>query len=456
MLNLDCGYHHAQDLFKHILQHIFNFFYILTSLYLIILPKVAATAEPTQTVSILDDIESRVVKIRSLRAGTCGTGIIIDNKHILTTAHLVDICAENQCDDLSITDKNGKEQTIRSTEKRSYRFLDLATLKLAKSYGYNHSPLIFHAPKNNLDTQIISFPSCQDLTNSSGKLTNKFPFIESSALGHYGSSGGLIIQSDKNGDIFAVGIVTEGTSLFNNVIAKLLRSNFPLAGVSPLPILTKSDKQILELTTETFLKYYEQNIINLNSLSRLYAGGRLFNRITKLNEFGIAKQLIPPEFSGILSKSLIPFISALSAKSEVSTNYQELLIKSYLEENGLEVLPLRYLDQQSLLSLFKPFKLSISEKSLTSKLVGNKALKLVFFTSCAVFLLVTAILYGITISYTYFKCLEKSILRRWMLTILVAVCLWPVSFLIFCIFFKKSGNSSSSKRLSPLQKTQDS
>lgn len=455
-LDANFSFHHAQDLLKHMRQTIFNLIYIVTSLYLIIPPKVALTEEHTHTLSRLDDVKSRMVKIKSLRAGTCGSGVIIDNNQILTSAHLVDICAEDLCNDLSIVDQAGKEQKINGAEKTSYRFLDLATLKLANSYGYNNSSLTFHLPENNRDTQIISFPSCHDLTTSSGKLTDKFPFIESSALGNYGSSGGLIIQSNKNGEIFAVGIVTEGTSLFNNIIATLLNSNFPLAGASPLPILAKTDIQILKLTTEAFIRYYEQNITNLNSLSRIYAGGRLFNRIAKLNEFGIAKELIPPEFSGILTKTLTPFTSSLLAKSDVHANYQKLLIMGYLEENGPEVLPLRYLDHQSLVDFLRPLNIDISEKSVTSKLIGNKALKLAFLISCSGFLLFTAILYGMTITYTYFKCIERSKFRRWVLTILVAVCLWPASFLVFCLFFKKSSNSSSSKRLSPLQKAQDS
>ena len=230
-------------------------FTLLTLYGLLAFPQVATHAED----------RSGAVAVRIEGASSCATGIAFPSGTILTNAHVSrSVCRFGDCSLITRVSDEGENEIFPTRKHRTLTLIrelpsvDIATLSIS-TVG-QHEPTPFSPPQIGEEIVIRGFPHCADFSESRGRITSiTEPFFETDAPVSKGSSGSMVLGLDGQ----LRGVVTSVSSVPSAIGATLLGTEGNATAISWSSIneiLSLGDYQMLEWELRMALSYYDKAV----------------------------------------------------------------------------------------------------------------------------------------------------------------------------------------------------
>jgi hypothetical protein len=419
----------------------FSYFIKLPLLILFALLKIPQMALCEE---LLNLNASNIVPVRILHSSTgrCGSGFISGTNKIVTAAHVArSVCGAKICEDLSLILGDSAEihrpvvsviQIINS--------LDVALLEISPELLPDSNKL---KPVPSNFSGIAGYPSCGDLTLSSGGLTRpSSSTVYSSALGMKGSSGSPIFLDGS-----LIGIALESDGLLNGTLGLFLKVPHKLKGrpVEALKPLTEPIRQSLITEAQLIENEFINEVLNLRGLQRIVASIRYLERVRNFSRRLSASD--EPEhslagFNGVsLGRDTEELIEQVVQRpSALSNIIIKLFLRSYLERVGFWDEFLTPVPPQSITKVIYGSNLSPSSKNQLLAIItetqqaGYPGVEWVILWYVAIgSVVVSAFLASLGYIWGRVRGEGGSFLHAALTTIIIALLLWPVGWFLFLI-----------------------
>ena len=413
--------------------------------------------------AITEEMYQSVFLLSSNRSSSCATGFAIDSNMIVTNAHVTDsLCSYSICDELKVT----YSSELDSRPNVSINFdeikvehvipsLDVALLSIKGTTLKVPFPAI-GTPSTSKKIFSLGYPRCKRLEESSGEITelNSIKLFTKSK-GKHGSSGSPLFNDKRE----LIGIVDQASSIPEALLSLTFGTEFNIRGTRAdvaLSLFGQPVTQSLINEAELLSEFY------INDLSPLIG----FKRIRKSMDFinaaeGFKKRVLSESDDlgalkvAALSGSYLPEIFNLKTNngtSDLKHAAEKLAISHSLEIKGPFQQFIKPIDPEAFQNvLFESSRtpeqinelLGTISDSSSNGFIGFELYMLSRGLVLLAILLVINGIWGWTIGYTY-TVAAGSRIKRFLVSILVGVVLWPLS-LLSLPFIKKRTKATSQK-----------
>ena len=397
---------------------------LFSSIVTLAVPALALTEVP----------KAAVVKLMA-PSGGCGSAFFIDGQTLITSAHFVRAsCPGGDCSDLRI----GSDQSSAKLELRTLLSeLDVASLKITaqtphRALDGEHSI----PPAIDQEISVLHYPACAELQITSGHIrsSTSLDFILDAAV-NYGSSGGAVV--DQSGIV--LGVVSQAASVFGAARARLIGGSFQ--GQAMRYDIINSALKDRGVVSQALLSWYLSDVSNLIGFQRLYDGQRFVRAVDRLRVRLIAAGDQNPAI--MLATEYPDTFATLPAAAYFgpqTIELEQLAFAASLERHGPFSGELRTLDTNALeaalqksgrpsahIAELRRMVLRLWEQKYPGiELIGESLV----FSGCVLGLIIAAI-WGWSLGRVFSKA-RGSLWRRAVITVMIALLIWPLSWLIFC------------------------
>ncbi len=431
----------------------------------------SATLAEELSEKVLSDLAPSILLLSSASESVCGTGVLFSNGQIITAAHLAkDLCTGGSCDSLSIErqaplNRGDKSKGIKSPGKSRTKQSELITgLQYRVSITLPGLDLALLSPKDKVQVhgtfeidhlsdysdqeslagkQVFSlaFPKCQKLAVNAGTISHSDPIsFFTTVQGNYGSSGGALIDTHGN----LMGLITEAGSLSETLKAQLLNSDFSVRAhrISPKIITADNLEASLLAEAELISQFYRRRVLSERNTSERKWRDLEFDRLMK----GFKDRIISVaddlnQFKPLLVSGGYPIdvVNQLVNRSAAPTKLlyrlaDELALYHSIENRGLRKSFSHELDAASLTDLLKWYGYRnlthVVKRASKDKYPGSYAMWLAFGVSLTLLSGLFMVVYVFSLGYVWGKD-PSGFVKRLVVTLLVAVLVWPISLIGF-------------------------
>jgi len=404
----------------------------------------SARAEPSLSDSIL--------KITA--AESCGTAFVTNDGLIATNLHVLShACSNTRCRGVKLESaaalgQNAGKILLDHGELaivRELASLDLIFLRPVGALQLPKSELVLSTqpPAPDEELQVVGFPRCQLLSQSSGVIESSGALrFKLSNQGFHGSSGSPVLTKGRE----VVGIVDQAADFSSAAFGLVSGKNFSLSALrSDLLnslLQTPSDQSSLG-EIELLNRFYSSDVEPLSGLARAEKSVEFLSAVQALRrsplfETGSADEL--RLLNGIGEYlSFLPSFQLEKPASQRTFQLAKLVAQSMLEEKGPFSKFLLPLDRSLLnsglsASGWEPGQteefLKCLDRFKESNYLGLNLFAIKFGTRLFFLALLLVVCVGLTLGVMYTE-LQGSLLKRFAVLVLWGLCFWPVSVLLF-------------------------
>jgi len=405
---------------------------------------------------------SAIVRLSSSSSAKCGTGFFIeDGRTLVTNAHLArSLCSNQRCPGVALRSANAEqateaEQALKDlTVQAVFPAIDIALLELPPGER-NPNALKFSSatPQYGAVVTMIGFPGCADPVTTSGNIhdLNEIWF-NSGANGTGGSSGSPILNS--HGEVIGVGFQVDSfLSLFTDLWGsgsynlRAIRSDV----IQALREVAKSAR--IKSEAALLLEFYSHSVATSSGLTRLHRGVFFLNSARSLVnlvasetediELLRAANLVD-RWPDALWQNTHPIPSSQQGKI-----MERLAFAANIEARGPIDHSLHRLDSSKVSSALQAQGRSADEiKHLLELLPSPGArqipgtLPTLLFTAALITTatVVFIVAWSWSLGYVYARA-SGGRAKRLAISLLVALAIWPVSLIVFRLFFCRAEGS---------------
>lgn len=376
--------------------------------------------------------------------GVCGTAFLLEDGRIVTNAHITRaVCEFGQCDSAKLFFAKSVEQPPNNEIKlkslkllKEIPSLDLALLAptFETEIKGQVSVLDLATPKIGERSFVVGYPLCEKLGVSEGVITaiEDHTFLTSATI-NKGNSGSPILSA--NGKL--QGVITQSGSISEGLYGLLLGGAHSGRGISAqsLSVLLSADDEVaLHSEVELALKFYNDSLQQLSGISRVIPG-LSFSVMVE----GIMSRLLVRDDDGLVLKLLMSTLDDFpQIKIPNTPLYEdsELLALAYALETPADFLQPRPTKESFLAALSAAGRTpqhvaKMGELFLSFEQRGYMGL----YPNCILLALgfvALILLWALSLGFTFARA-GGGWIRRVFVTVIVAIPLWPLSFLIFLI-----------------------
>lgn len=414
-----------------------NFNLLLSSIVAIAMPIMAQAEVP----------RAAVVRLEAAGGG-CGTAFFIDGQTLISSAHFVRAnCPAGDCSGLRMVASSDLDQNIASVDHAPSVTLQLHTLlneldvaSLRLNQASPHAALDgAHSipPALKQDVTVLHYPACGELVLSSGVITasGALDFSVDTSV-NYGSSGGAVV--DRDGVV--LGVVSQAASVFAAARARLVGGSFN--GKIIRYDIVSAALENPGLVPQLLLSWYQSDISNLVGFQRLYDGQRFIRSVDRLRTRLISAGELNPAL--MLATDYPDSFASLPNSTYFgpqTLELEQLAFAASLEKHGPFSGELHLLDTNALEnSLQKAGRPSAHIAELRRMVIrlweqkypGFELMSESLVFSCSVLGVILAVIWGWSLGRV-FSTSRGSIWHRVLVTFLVAILVWPISWLFYVL-----------------------